>query len=165
LGNREWTPEIGSLLIERDGAMDDFGRRGTLAAYCTPSALQNNAASYGFNPDKVADLWRLASSNFAAQSLVEEFTERLAQGICNLLVALRPPILCIGGEFGRAIWPVLEPNFVFKLREFTPTRVLEGLELRGSTLDKDAGAWGALALGLASANSQSAALAYSPPAR
>lgn len=157
IGGRLFEPDAGALVIERDGAMDANGRRGTFAAYCTQTALEANAQSYGLAFKAPTELWDLVPTNFAAQSLAEDFTERLAQGLGNLILSLRPQVVCVGGDFGRALINKIERELASKLREFTPPRTLENLELVPAFFDdENAGIWGAIALALDSLEPQTA---------
>ena len=149
IGERFFSVEAGALVLDRGGPMDDNGRRGTFATYCSRNALEANAQKYGIAFKSPTEIWDLAPSNFAAQSLAVDFTERMAQGLGNLIVALRPRLICIGGDFGRGVLNRIESELAFKLREMTPPRALENLEMLPAFFeDEDAGLWGAIAVAL-----------------
>ncbi|HEX8463338.1 MAG TPA: ROK family protein [Abditibacterium sp.] len=140
--------DIGGLVIERDGALDAFGRRGTLRAYCGGDALESRARSYSIAFESPSELWPLSSANFAAQSLVEDFTSRLAQGLAGAVALAAPDVICIGGSFGRAIFEPIRAPLASKLRDLALPVALESLSLVQAALGEDAATLGALALAL-----------------
>lgn len=136
--------DIGGLIIERDGALDAFGIRGTLRAYCSGAALESRARSFGMGSQGASEIWAMANSNFAAQSLCEDFTSRLAQGIGGALALLGNVPLCLGGTFGSAVFPFIEVALASKLRE--NTRFSQAL--LSAKLGEDSATLGAMALAL-----------------
>lgn len=114
--------EIGHMVIERGGIPCNCGRKGCLEAYASASALKERMMR--IVPERQESLlFRLCEGKkerlsgkllFAAlkeqDALAEElFTEQieyLAEGIANLINALQPDMLCIGGgmsEQGEAL--------------------------------------------------------------
>lgn len=140
--------DIGGLIIERDGALDAFGRRGTLRAYCSGEAFESRARSYGLTLTAASEIWALAATNFAAQSLVEDFTARLAQGIAGAIALMEPPQICIGGAFGTAIFDQLGAPLASKLRDMALPRAVASVKLVKAQLGDDAASLGAIALAL-----------------
>jgi glucokinase len=138
--------DIGGLIIERDGALDAFGRRGTLRAYCSSEAFESRARSYGLTLAAASEIWAMAHSSFVAQSLVEDFTERLAQGIAGAISLLEPSQICIGGAFGTAIFEQLGEPLASKLRDMALPRAVERLKIVKAQLGDDAASLGAIAL-------------------
>lgn len=138
--------DIGAIVIERDGAIDAYGRRGTMAAYCGGEAFEGRCRSYGLTFHHAHEVWDVASSNFAAQSLVEDFTARLAQGLTAAIAVLNPTVLCLGGAFANAIFTRLEPALALKMREMGRSRAVEHVELRRATPGDDMAVLGAIAL-------------------
>ncbi|PQV64221.1 Sugar kinase of the NBD/HSP70 family, may containing an N-terminal HTH domain [Abditibacterium utsteinense] len=136
--------DIGGLVVERDGSLDAFGIRGTLRAYCSGAAFESRARSFGMSFNSASEIWNLAPSNFAAQSLCEDFNSRLAQGLASALSLVGNVPLCLGGEFGRAIFPGIAAALASKLREMTPFSP----HLIAARLGEDAAALGAAALTL-----------------
>lgn len=135
--------DLGGLVLERDGALDAYGKRGTLRAYCGGAAFQNRARSYGMSAQTAGEIWTLAPSNFAAQQLCEDFLSRLAQGLASASSVLEGAPICIGGDFGAAIWPQA-PELASKLREMAP----QSPQLLAGALGEDAATLGAVALAL-----------------
>lgn len=139
--------DIGGLIIERDGAIDAFGGRGTLRAYCGGDAFESRARSYGLTFTHASEVWGVVSTNFAAQSLVEDFVSRLALGLAGVDSLIEPTQVCISGAFGSAIWPQIQAPLASKLRDTMPLRNGDVLLLPGQ-LGEDAAPLGALALAL-----------------
>ncbi len=137
------TGDIGGLILDIGGALDAFGKRGTLRAFCSGAALESRARSYGMTGQSAAEIWDLSPSNFAAQQLCEEFTSRLAQGLSGAVSLFEAPI-CIGGAVGLAIWPQIGEALASKLREMAP----KSPQLRVGALGDDAGTLGAIALAM-----------------
>lgn len=140
--------DLASIVVERDGILDDFGRRGTLGAYCGGLAFESRARTYSIPFVQAHELWPLAQSNFAAHSLVEDFVSRLAQGLAGALALLKPQKICISGGFGRTILPLIEQPLALKLREVALPRAVENLEIKASLLGDAGATQGMLALSL-----------------
>lgn len=138
--------DLGGVILDRDGAVDAYGRRGSLAAYCGGDAFEARCRSYGLTFTRAHEAWELAGSNFAAQSLVEDFTARLAQGLVAAATILNPAVICLGGAFANAIFPRLQPALALKMREMGRSRAVETIELRRASLGEDAAVLGAVAL-------------------
>ena len=140
--------DLGGTIIEREGAVDSGGRRGSLDAYCGAQAFMGRARSYAITVQKPAEIWDAAASNFAAQSVTEDYVSRLAQGLSGAIALLNPAILCLGGDFGIAIWPKIQGPLQSKICEMAPARATDGLRVIPSTLGEDAASLGAVALAL-----------------
>lgn len=133
---------VGAGIIERDGALDEWGRRGSLEAYCSLESFRARAQSSGLGAETPAHLFELASSNFAAQSLCDDFCARLAQGLANAVAVLGGLPVCLGGEITRAAWPLLWPRLEPFCKSMWPPRV--GFSVFSASGDEDAVLWGAL---------------------
>lgn len=118
-------PSLGALVLERDGAMDSLGRHGTWSAYCAGLSFAERARSYSLNVP-AREIWTLASSNFAAQSLAEDYVSRLAQGLASSVAALSPRRICIGGALGREIFPVIHDKLASELRDYLGAHAWNG---------------------------------------
>ena len=110
-------PDLGGLVLERDGAMDSAARQGTLSAYCAGQSFAERARSYSLNVP-AAQIWALSESNFAARSLARDYVSRLAQGLANAVAAFSPRRICIGGELGRAIFSQIHADLACELRDY-----------------------------------------------
>jgi glucokinase len=148
IGASSSSGDIGGLIIERDGSLDALGRRGTLRAYCSGEAFESRARSYGLTFTTASEIWAMAPSNFAAQSLAEDFTSRLAQGLAGAISLLEPAQICFGGAFGTAIFDQLGAPLASKLRDMALPRAVASVRLVKAQLGDDAASLGAVALAL-----------------
>ncbi|BCM89876.1 hypothetical protein IAD21_01726 [Abditibacteriota bacterium] len=133
---------VGEQIIERDGAMDGWGRRGSLNAYCSDEAFEGRAQSYGLGGNTPAQVFEMASSNFAAQSLCDEFCARLAQGISNAVTMLNGAPVCVSGPIVRQAWPLLWPRLEPFLKAMWPPQA--AFAIFPAKGDDDSALWGAL---------------------
>jgi len=133
---------VGAVIIERDGALDEWGRRGSLNAYCSDEALRSRAQSSGLGGESPARLFELTGSNFAAQSLCDDFCARLAQGLAGAVSALGNIPVCVSGDLVRSAWPLVWPRLEPFCRASWPPRVQ--LSVLKATGDDDGSLWGAL---------------------
>ena len=133
---------VGALIIDRDGALDEWGRRGSLNAYCSDESLRARAQSSGLGSEAPARLFELASSNFAAQSLCDDFCARLAQGLSGAVAALGSLPVCLSGDLVRGAWPLLWPRLEPLCRASWPPRAR--FSVLAATGDGDSALWGAL---------------------
>jgi predicted NBD/HSP70 family sugar kinase len=142
--------DVGAQTIERDGPLDDFGKRGTFRAFCASIAFEARCRSYSLSGG--TQIFELRDSNFAAQSLAEDFISRLAQGISGGIALLNPRIICLGGNFATSLWPYIEKELALKMRDYMAPDVLSEVDFRLSTLGPDGAALGALTLALQNQN-------------
>ena len=110
-------PDLGGLILERDGAMDALGRRGTFSAFCAGQSFGERARSYSLNVP-AREIWALSASNFAARSLADDYVSRLAQGLASAVAALSPQRVCIGGALGHAIFAEIYRDLASELRDY-----------------------------------------------
>ncbi len=135
---------VGAQIIERDGALDEWGRRGSLEAYCSSESLRSRAQSSGLGGESPARLFELARSNFAAQALCDDFCARLAQGLANAVAILGGVPVCLSGEIVRAAWPLMWPRLEPFCKSLWPPRA--PFSVFAATGDEDSALWGALLL-------------------
>lgn len=138
-------PELGALVLERDGPLDESGKRGTLRAFCAPRAFEESARSYALNV-AAREIWELSPSNFAAQSLAQSYISRLAQGLACAVAAFSPRRVCLGGELARALFARVAPDLASQLRDFLPPALWSGDLALAVAGEPDAIAPGVLAL-------------------
>lgn len=138
--------DIGSVCIERGGALSDNGRRGSLSAYCGGDAFMTRARSYSLTTNSAREIWDMAGTNSMAKSLCDDFVERLAQGTGIALALLNPGRLVIGGELGCELGERLTTPLRGRLGEYCLPRHVEHLVLSTGQLGRDAAVLGATAL-------------------
>jgi len=139
--------DLGGVIIERDGALDGLGRRGTLAAYCGEEAFLGRARAYGLTYP-ATEVWNLAAANFAAKSVTEDYIARLSQGIGTAVSLLSLEAICIGGTFGGQIFDKIHAPLAAKLRENTVGRTGGSPRLVLAALGEDAASMGAVGVAL-----------------
>lgn len=105
--------EVGHMVIERGGIPCNCGRTGCFEAYASASALKARMIP-AVKEHKESVLWKLCDQQLdrlsgkllfiaaeqqdtLAEHLLAEHIEYLAEGIANLINALQPDILCVGG--------------------------------------------------------------------
>ena len=137
--------DLGALILERDGPLDGSGRRGTLNAFCSGSAFAERARSYSLNVAP-PQIWALAPTNFAAQSLAADYVSRLAQGLAGGIALLGSQRVCLGGELGRALFAQLQPDLASQLRDYLPPGTWNGEVVAAAPGQPNGIAPGALAL-------------------
>jgi glucokinase len=154
--------ECGHMVIAMDGEPCNCGRRGCWEAYASATALiaQTKAAMREHPESKC---WELAGGGIDAVNgrvafdawragdpvgtqLVESYMRYLAVGLGNLINALQPDMICVGGGIGHE-----RENLLVPLRELIKaeryTRYAEKqTQLVSATLGNDAGIIGAAAL-------------------
>lgn len=161
-GFRNGGAELGHLSLNAfDGPPCRCGRRGCFESYASATALMRTTQkAMRENPD--SGLWKFAADpaevtaktafeaaeagDPAAQSLVDEYTEALAQGIGVIVNIFRPDAILLGGGVSAQGEALLAPVRK-KLRDCCfGSAVLPVPELACASLGKDAGVMGAAAL-------------------
>lgn len=140
--------ELGALCIERDGALTSNGRRGGLESYCTHENFISRAASYGITNLSAAQIWDSYGSNFAARSVCDDFTARLAQGTGAALTILNPAQLVLGGSLVTALGERILAPLRARLKEFCLPSHFAHLPVIAGKLGEDAAALGTVALAM-----------------
>ncbi|HVF10345.1 MAG TPA: ROK family protein [Abditibacteriaceae bacterium] len=140
--------EVGAICIERNGALGSSGRRGALEGYCGGEAFIARARSYGLNFKMASEVWDAAPSNSMAQSLCEEYSNRLAQGLGGAVVMLNPQRLVIGGALGNVLGERLLAPLRQTIQEFCRPAHFNQLQIGNGQLGDDAAVLGAVALAL-----------------
>ena len=160
--------ELGHMVIKKDGVPCPCGRHGCFEAYCSASALvrmtkerlselkersipslmldmcQNDPQSAttrtAFSASREGDV--------EARKLIDEYSEYLACGIVNLINALQPEVLTIGGGLSGEGEYLLTPLLpIIEREQYTRSYPKhKQTEIRIATLANNAGLIGAAAL-------------------
>jgi glucokinase len=138
--------DLGSICIERGGALCANGRRGCLDAYCGGEAFLMRARSYGINVRTPLEVWQAVDTNFAARSLCDDYIDRLAQGIGAAVSVLNPARLVCGGSLIRALSETLLQPLRVQLRHYCGPLQSDKLEVGAGQLGADAAVLGAVVL-------------------
>ena len=154
--------ECGHMVIAIDGAPCNCGRNGCWEAYASATALiaQTKAAML-LHPE--SKCWALAGGDIEAVNgrvafdawragdpvgtqLVENYMHYLAVGLGNLINALQPDMICVGGGIGHEGENLLAPlRELIKAERYTRYAEKQ-TELVSAKLGNDAGIVGAAAL-------------------
>lgn len=99
-GNKNAAGELGHMKIERNGKLCECGARGCLESYTSKNAL---IESYNEGVDTKIDSIsefeeKFTNDNEIAKVVFNNYLERLAIGISNLIMILDPNTIVIGGE-------------------------------------------------------------------
>lgn len=140
--------DIGAICIERDGALGASGRRGCLEAYCGGDNFAARAAGYGLTLKTAREIWNLATSDFAARSICDDYVRRLAQGLGIAVATLNPRRVVLGGPLCDELGETLLAPLRASIHEFCAPAHVAALEIIGAQLGHDAAALGAVALAM-----------------
>jgi len=154
--------ECGHMVIDMNGVDCNCGRRGCWEAYASATALiaQTKKAMLG---DKTSMCWKLVGNDIEKANgrtsfdawragdklgtqLVENYLRYLAIGLGNLINALQPDKICIGGGIGHEGEALLAPLRELIKHERYTRYAPKQTELVHAILGNDAGIVGAAAL-------------------
>jgi len=154
--------ECGHMVIAIDGAPCNCGRKGCWEAYASATALiaQTKAAMLlhpesrcwtlaggdinAVNAKVPFDAWRAGDA--VGTQLVEQYMRYLAVGLGNLINALQPGMICVGGGVGHEGENLLAPlRELIKAERYTRYDEKQ-TQLVSASLGNDAGIVGAAAL-------------------
>ena len=112
-GYNGFASEIGHMIVEKDGRECVCGKRGCLEAYCSAEALIRDTKA-AMQENKNSVMWEIVGGDInavngktvfsasrlgdaCASEIVNRFIDYLAIGVANVINALQPEVLCIGG--------------------------------------------------------------------
>ncbi|MCL2507970.1 MAG: ROK family protein [Oscillospiraceae bacterium] len=153
--------EMGHTVIMVNGEPCNCGRRGCWESYASATALiRQTKAAMEQNPDSA--MWELAGSldevngrtsfdamrkgDQAAREVVEAYIYYVAAGIINIVNALQPEIVCVGGGIGHEGEALLEPLRKHVERERYSIYASKQTRIEAAVLGNDAGIFGAALL-------------------
>ncbi len=137
---------FGHMSIEHNGRLCTCGRRGCLEAYCSATALTKRAREVLGESITAEQLFlRAREKDFAAEKLILEFIDYLADGTVNLVNAVRPQIVVFGGGVSASAEAFL-PGVNDRLAQEVFGFVFAPVKAVRATLGNDAGIVGAAAL-------------------
>ncbi len=155
--------ELGHIVIEHNGKPCTCGRRGCFEAYSSASGLIGMTREY-MEADPKTIMWELTGGNLdaisthtafegmragdeTAKKVIDEYIDYLGTGILNIVNALAPEIICIGGGIGNQS-EILIPPLSRRLKTESFGRNCEILtQIVPAELGNDAGIIGAASLG------------------
>ncbi len=154
--------EMGHMVISVDGEKCNCGRRGCWEQYASATALiAQTKDAMQHNQNSI--MWYLVKDNIdevngrtafdamrqgdeAAQKVVERYIYYVATGIINIINALQPEIICIGGGIGHEGDYLLEPLRRHVIRERYSIYASKQTRIEAAVLGNDAGIFGAALL-------------------
>ncbi len=154
--------EMGHMVICVDGEQCNCGRRGCWEAYASATALiAQTKDAMKHNQDSV--MWQLVNDNIdavngrtafdamrlndpAGKAVVDKYTYYVASGIINIINALQPEFICVGGGIANEKETLLEPIRNFVRRERYSHYATKQTEIVSAELGNDAGIFGAALL-------------------
>lgn len=154
--------EMGHMVIMVDGEQCNCGRRGCWEQYASATALiaQTKDSMRHHHDSK---MWELVNDNIdnvsgrtafdamrlgdkAAKEVVDRYIYYVAAGVINIINALQPEIICIGGGIGHEGETILEPLRMHVNRERYSIYAAKQTKIMAAELGNDAGIFGAALL-------------------
>jgi len=159
-GVRDGAGEVGHMVVQPDGPPCGCGARGCLEALCSgtsiarraverlardarPSSLREDSAAH-INARSVADAARAGDQ--LAGEVWDETIGHLALGLSNIIAALAPEAIILGGGVSTAGDQLLSP-LRRRVRELVKIMPVEQVRILQASLGGDSGIYGALIIG------------------
>jgi len=154
--------EMGHMVISVDGEQCNCGRRGCWERYASATALISQTKdAMRHNQDSL--MWQLVNDNIdevsgrtafdamrqgdeTAKDVVAQYIYFVSAGIINIINALQPEIICVGGGIGHEGENLLEPIRKHVERERYSIYASKQTEICAAVLGNDAGIIGAALL-------------------
>ncbi len=154
--------EMGHMVICVDGEQCNCGRRGCWERYASATALiAQTKDAMRHSQDSV--MWELVNNNidtvsgrtafdamrkgdFAAKQVVDRYIYYVACGVINIINALQPDIICVGGGVGHERETILAPLRRHIERERYSIYAAKQTQILSATLGNDAGIIGSALL-------------------
>lgn len=154
--------EIGHTVVKFDGKPCNCGRRGCLEQYASATALIEQTKE-AMLKNRGCKMWSLVNGDIdavngktafdgarmndpVAAAVVDEYVRYLSVGIINIINALQPEIICVGGGVGREGENILEPLRKLVEKERYSVHAARQTKLAAAELGVDAGIFGAALL-------------------
>ena len=161
-GVNDGAGEMGHMVIVADGERCTCGRRGCWERYASATALIQQTKD-AMHHDMDSKMWELAGGDInrvsgrtsfdamragdkTAKKVVDKYIFYLAVGITNIVNALQPEIICIGGGIGHEKENLLVPLRKYVARERYSIHADRQTEILSAQLGNDAGIIGAALL-------------------
>ena len=161
-GVNDGAGEMGHMVIVADGERCTCGRRGCWERYASATALIQQTKD-AMRHDMDSKMWELVGGDInrvsgrtsfdamragdkTAKKVVDKYIFYLAVGIINIVNALQPEIICIGGGIGHEKENLLVPLRKYVARERYSIHADRQTEILSAQLGNDAGIIGAALL-------------------
>lgn len=154
--------EMGHMVISVDGEQCNCGRRGCWECYASATALiRQTKDAMKHNHDSV--MWQIVNDNIdavngrtafdamrqgdrAGKEVVDKYVYYVASGIINIINALQPEFICVGGGIANEKETLLEPIRTHIRRERYSHYATKQTKIVAAELGNDAGIFGAALL-------------------
>ncbi len=154
--------EMGHMVIAADGELCTCGRRGCFERYASATALIQQTKD-AMRHDMESKMWDLVGGDISkvsgrtsfeamragdatAKKVVDKYIYYLGVGITNIVNALQPEIVCIGGGIGHEKENLLAPLRKYVERERYSIHADRQTQILSAKLGNDAGLIGAALL-------------------
>lgn len=151
--------EMGHMVITVDGEQCNCGRRGCWERYASATALISQTKD-AMHHDQDSIMWNIVDNNIdavngrtsfdamrlgdeTAKAVVSQYIYYVAAGVINIINALQPEIICVGGGIGNEGENILEPLRRHVERERYSIYAEKQTKLAKAELGNDAGIIGA----------------------
>lgn len=154
--------EMGHMVICVDGEQCNCGRRGCWEQYASATALIAQTKD-AMRHDHDSKMWQLVNDNIdsvsgrtafdamrmgdkTGKAVVDRYIYYVAAGVINIINALQPEIICVGGGVGHEGETILEPLRTHVKRERYSIYAANQTKIMAAELGNDAGIFGAALL-------------------
>ncbi len=161
VGSNYCAGEMGHMVISIDGKPCNCGRKGCWEQYSSATALiAQTKEAMNNNPDSI--MWKLTGGidnvsgrtafdamrqgDEAAARVVDRYVYYLSIGLCNVINALQPEIICIGGGVSHEGDYLLKPLLKYVEEQRYSIYACKQTKIVAAQLGNDAGIFGAALL-------------------
>lgn len=154
--------ELGHMVINFDGEMCNCGRRGCWERYASATALVSQTKA-AMQAHRESAMWELVNGDInavngrvafdgarhgdeIAKKVVFDYIYYVSVGVVNIINALQPEILCVGGGIGHEKENLLVPLRKFVESERYTIHAQKQTKIVSAELGNDAGIYGAALL-------------------
>lgn len=160
-GNKGAGAELGHMVIKIGGEKCTCGRRGCFESYCSATALIRETVK-AMQRDNNSQLWEICCGKVdnvngktafdgyytdkTAKTVVDNYINHLAEGLCNLANIFRPQAILLGGGIskqGEMLINMVKKKFD---KSLYGTKLGPQVDIKLASLRNDAGFLGAVAL-------------------
>ncbi len=124
--------EFGHMVINEDGLKESSGRQGTLEAYCSGTAIENQYYRMAKKRKSAVEIGK--SGDKISKKVIKEAGRYLGIGLANIVNVLNPEALIIGGGVAdiRALFPVAKKEMKKRILRGVKVKIIQN-KIRGST--------------------------------
>ena len=142
--------EFGHMTIEKDGKLCKCGNKGCYEKYASIRVLKQKIREKIHNEEargkEIVQYIKNNKTDTKLQNILNEYTENVSIGICNLINIFEPEAICIGGSFvyfADILIPKLKQNILQSKKLYNKR---DDIVIKTATLGNDAGIIGSTLL-------------------